>query len=129
MGGKLLIVGDDVILLKHLARLFLREGHDVTTAAAWPQALQHLERVYFDALVVDLELPDGEAMTRLAGLRSSQRHPRIVLMTAPGGWYHEPPARGSGVIYLTRTPLDLEQLIRSVTAQPLLRSGERVAGL
>ncbi len=119
MDRKLLIVGDDVILLKHLGRLFVREGYGVTTAATWPQALQDLKRVYFDALVVDLELPDGEAMTRLAGLGSSQRPARIVLMTATGRWHHEPPARGSGVIYLARTPLDLERLVRSVATKDL----------
>lgn len=116
MGRKLLIVGNDTILLKHLARLFMREGYKVTTATTWPQALQDLERAYFDALVVDLELPDGEAIGRLAGLACSQRPARIVLMTASGTSRHEPSAREIGVIRLTRTPLDLDQLIRSVAA-------------
>ena len=114
MGRKILIVDDEVVLLKHLGRLFAREGYEVTTAATWTQALQHLERGPFDALLLDLKLPDGDGLGLLAGLTGNQRPPRAVLMTALSTPEHEAQARQLDVICLMRKPLDLAHLVHTV---------------
>lgn len=109
----MLIVEDGAVLRKHLARLFAREGYAVTTAGSCAEALAQLERAYFDVLLLDLALPDGDGLDLLAGLR--ERQPRqTLLMTACCTPENERRAGLLNVSGVLRKPLDLPRLISAV---------------
>jgi two-component system nitrogen regulation response regulator NtrX len=109
-----LIVEDDAVLRKHLARLFMREGYVVSTAASRTAALELLAEAAFDILLLDIKLPDGNGLD-LIGELSHDRRPRLaVVMTAFSTDENELHAQRLKVAHLLRKPLDLLQLLDTV---------------
>jgi two-component system, NtrC family, response regulator PilR len=109
-----LIVEDDTVLRKHLARLFVREGYAVSTAANRAAAREHLAAARFDVLLLDLNLPDGDGLDLLAQLSPEQRPGRAVAMSASSTAEHERTAERLNICRLMRKPLDLIQLLDTV---------------
>ena len=116
-----MIVEDDTVLRKHLARLFVREGYTVSTAASRATALEQLTDAPFDVLLLDVKLPDGDGLDLLAELSANRRPGLAVVMSAFSTVEHERHAARLNVCRLVRKPLDLLQLldtIRSAAPQP-----------
>jgi DNA-binding response OmpR family regulator len=111
--GRILIVEDDVVLRKHLARLFTRADYAVTTAGSRAEALDEVGRTTFDALLLDINLPDGDGLDLVAEL-GQHRPGRTLVMTAFATAESEVRARELGVCPLLRKPLDLFQLTDAV---------------
>ena len=114
MGIRILIVEDDTVLRKHLARLFLREGYTVSTAANRAAALEQLAGAPFDVLLLDVKLPDGDGLDLLAELSAERRPGLAVAMSAFSTAEHERHAERLNVCRLVRKPLDLLQLLDTV---------------
>jgi CheY-like chemotaxis protein len=55
--GRVLVADDDAANRRALEQLLLAHGHQVVTAADGVEALEHLSRERFDAVVVDLQMP------------------------------------------------------------------------
>jgi len=73
---KVLIIDDEVSLLKSLIAFFEDEGFDVRGAASGEEGLTILEQEHIDAMIIDLRLPgiDGnETIARAHGLQPSIR--------------------------------------------------------
>ncbi|MFQ5667568.1 MAG: response regulator [Candidatus Binatia bacterium] len=113
---EMLIVEDDAVLRKHLSRLFVREGYQVTTARTRTEALGELARTRFETLLLDVKLPDGDGFELLASLGDARRPCRTVMMTAYSTSENEARAQRLGVGAFLGKPLDLRQLIRVVRA-------------
>jgi DNA-binding response OmpR family regulator len=111
VGWRILIVEDDAVLRKHLARLFLREGYEVYTAEDCTTARRHLTETQFDTLLLDVALPDGSGLDVLAEVAERQRPRRTVVMTAFTAPENEAMARQLQVGCLLRKPLDLMRLV------------------
>jgi CheY-like chemotaxis protein len=111
---RILIVEDDAVLRKHLARLFLREGYAVSTAACRAEATGHLAQAPFDVLLLDLQLPDGNGLDLLANLATDRRPELAVVMSAFCGDDNDLRAQRLNVRRLLRKPLDLVQLLDAV---------------
>ena len=101
------------MLRKHLARLFVREGYEVATAGSRAEALDQLGRGPFEALLLDVMLPDGDGLELLAELGEQQPR-QTVVMTAFSTPENERRAHQLNVCHLLRKPLDLLQLIGAV---------------
>jgi two-component system, NtrC family, response regulator PilR len=114
MAGRLLIVEDEAVLRKHLGRLFEREGYEVVTAGSLAEAIERLAADRFDALLLDIMLPDGDGLDVLAALDPCQRPRRTMVMTAFSTPENEARAHDLSVDRLLRKPLDLPQLVRIV---------------
>ncbi len=114
MAGRVLIVEDDTVLRKHLARLFVREGFVVDTAASLAAAMELLAEAPFDVLLLDIKLPDGDGFDLLAGLSAERRPGLAVVMSAFSTVEHERYAERLQVCRLMRKPLDLLQLLETV---------------
>ena len=122
MPDRILIVEDEAVLCKHLARLFAREGYEVTTASSRADARAELDRAPFEALLLDLMLPDGDGLDLLAEVGAQRRPPQTVVMTAFATPENELRARGLNICRVLRKPLDLLELIGAVR-RAVARSG------
>lgn len=111
VGGRILIVEDDAVLRKHLARLFLREGYEVSTAEDCATARRHLTETRFDTLLLDVALPDGSGLDVLDQVAGRHRPQRTVVMTASTAPENEAWAQRLQVDCLLRKPLDLMRLV------------------
>lgn len=95
-----------------MARYFEGLGLQVTEAGSLGEAHRRLDAADFDAVVLDVGLPDGDGLTLLA--RTNAR--RSVVVTA-----NPDPDRfeGCGVIRYLAKPLDLRELRSAVEAEEL----------
>jgi len=79
---RLLIVEDDAVLRKHLARLFTRHGFEVVHANTCREAAVALRVERFDVLLLDVNLPDGDGLEMVIALDEAARPHHIVVTTA-----------------------------------------------
>lgn len=77
---RLLVVEDFPPLAKGLVRALRQAGHGVQMAATRAEA-RHVEG-WFDAAIVDLELPDGNGIDVASDLRTNGRVDQIIFFTA-----------------------------------------------
>ncbi|MCR5876262.1 response regulator transcription factor [Phenylobacterium sp. J426] len=79
---KILVVEDDAPLSRSLAASFAAAGHEPHTVASGAAALGELEARAFDAMVLDIGLPDIDGFEILARLRRAGSDLPIVVLTA-----------------------------------------------
>jgi len=76
---RVLVVDDDVEILRLIRRVLEIEGFRVTTAETGEAAMQEMEREQFDLLVLDLMLPGVDGITVCKHIRDFSTLPVIVL--------------------------------------------------
>jgi DNA-binding response OmpR family regulator len=111
---RILIVEDEAVLRKHLARLLVRQGYEVTTAGSCAEARLELNRERFGLLLLDITLPDGDGLSLLATLEDGQRPQQTVVMTAFTTPENEHRALNLDICRVLRKPLDLIELVTAV---------------
>jgi DNA-binding NtrC family response regulator len=79
---KLLLVDDDDDLRQDLARLFRKQGHDVTAAVSGEDALDKAAHFRFDVALLDLHLPGISGIDVLAQLKEQQPELEALMLTA-----------------------------------------------
>lgn len=108
---RILVVEDDPDIRDALGELLLDEGYDVVAARCGDEGLRRLHDERFDVVVSDYSLPGrtGTSMVRAAAEDGCLAAP-VILMSA-----HPRPEVDRGM-RLLRKPLDLDELLREVSA-------------
>ena len=112
----MLILEDEKLLTKHLARLFAARGYEVQTVATVASFVTIAREERFEMLLLDLHLPDGSGMDAWAETRAAQAGARAILMTAHGSTELATRARDLGFHAVLSKPLNLSLLLASVDA-------------
>lgn len=124
--ASILIVEDEHALGSALALAVRRLGHLPTLAASGAAALDRIANVNFDAIVLDIGLPDISGLDVMIRLRESGSRIPVLIITAHATLDHAIAARKLGVAdYLTK-PLDLNVFERSISA--IVAKGAVIAG-
>ncbi len=76
---KILVVDDDVHI-RRIVALYLRE-HDVAEAAGAEEALQRIAGGAFDAVIVDVILPQFGGLRLCRKIKQSAAPPRVIVMS------------------------------------------------
>jgi DNA-binding response OmpR family regulator len=82
MAKKILIVEDDLILLKAMSAILQKEGYQVYTAPGGSEALTALQQKHYDLVLLDLVLPrvsGFELLSRIKEAEGSKRTPVIIV--------------------------------------------------
>lgn len=123
--GARVLVADDNPVNQRLAALVLeRMGHRVDTVANGREAVDALERIPYDAVVMDCRMPvmDGYAATREIRRREAgARHVPIVAVTASATREDADRALAAGMDAHLAKPIDrttLEQVLDGVLRRP-----------
>ncbi len=119
MAERLLVVDDEVNLLRAVAAMLRAEGYEVTTARSAREALTHVARSVPDLVVSDIRMPGMDGYQLARSLRDSPRTSLvpIVFLTAKGGTEDRVEGFRTGVdAYLTKPfePEELLAVIRSI---------------
>jgi len=95
MTARLLLIDDDARLTTMVVDYLQANGFDVTTAGSLASGRECLRQGVFDALLLDLMLPDGDGLDLTRELRADARTRRLplLMLTARG----EPPDRIVGL--------------------------------
>ena len=109
----MLILEDERLLTKHLARLFAARGYEVQTVGTVASFVAVARGQRFEMLLLDLHLPDGSGLDAWAAARDGQAGARAILMTAHGSPEVAARARELGIHAVLSKPLNLSLLLAS----------------
>jgi DNA-binding response OmpR family regulator len=131
MSAKLLLIDDDLRLTTMVGDYLRANGYEVDAAGTLAAGRDRLKQGQYDALVLDLMLPDGDGLDLTRELRAEPRFKRLplLMLTARG----EPLDRVLGLElgaddYLAK-PFEARELLARIKAllrraQPVLLSDE-----
>ena len=120
---KLLVVEDNRELIDMIAGHLAAGGFTVDAARTGAEALEHLSSTQYDAMVLDLGLPDMDGMDVLRSVRTRAMLPTLIL-TARDGVSHRIAGLDAGADDYILKPFDLaefEARLRAVLRRPGLR--------
>jgi len=81
MRGSILVVDDELLLLRAFSRVLMRNGHEVAQASDGTEAAALVSKRRFDCAFVDLGLPGAGGLEVLASLRARDPALPVILMT------------------------------------------------
>ncbi|HTZ71302.1 MAG TPA: response regulator transcription factor [Acetobacteraceae bacterium] len=126
---RLLLVEDNPDLNAMIAAHLRGLGYIVDAAASGGAALTHIDSATYDAVVLDLGLPDMDGMEVLGTLRVRSAAPTLIL-TARDAVAHRVAGLNAGADDYIVKPFDLDEFearLRAVLRRPGLREPDRAS--
>ncbi len=108
-GSSLLLLEDDSVFRRRLAAHLQSQGAVVTPVASLKEARAALGKLHFDFALIDLHLPDGEALELLRSGAFSE-NTGVVVMTAFGGVKKAVEAMRLGAGDYLAKPFEMDEL-------------------
>jgi len=109
---RILLVDDEVLLLRTLSNALREDGFDVLSASSAEDAAKQLGGgVAVDVVVLDVKLPGKSGLELLREFRSAGFHGRAVVMTAFDSPESERVCRSLSVDRYLRKPFDLARML------------------
>jgi len=109
LNNSILVVEDDIDLREEVRDYLHGEGHHIVEAGSLREAFEILQRESIHAMVLDVGLPDGNALNALPDLRALINGP-IVMMTAWGQLQQRLQGLNNGADYYLVKPVALTEL-------------------
>ena len=81
----ILIVDDDIAILRVFTKIFQRKGYSVTVAIKGKEAIQKLSINHYDVALVDLVLPDMEGNELFPLIKNSSPKTLTIMLTGKTG--------------------------------------------
>lgn len=122
---RVLVVEDELLLSRQLAKACAEAGYAVDCAADGEQAdlLTFAER--YDAIVLDLGLPKVDGLTLLHRWREAGIFSPVLILTARGSWHEKVQAIDGGADDYVTKPFRIEEVLARIRA--LIRRASGVA--
>lgn len=109
----ILLVDDSPELLKCNSRVLRPEGYTILTAETLKEANIHLEKSTLNAIVLDIDLTDGDGLTFCRSLRSKTEVP-VIFLTAHSDAQTISEGYAAGCCAFLTKPYQLEDLRKAV---------------
>ncbi|MEK5766527.1 Hpt domain-containing protein [Acinetobacter schindleri] len=111
-----MIVDDSVTVRKVTSRLLERQGYDIVTAKDGVDAIEQLENVRPDLMLLDIEMPrmDGFEVTNLVRHHDIHCNLPIIMITSRTGEKHRERAFSLGVTHYMGKPFQEAELLANV---------------
>jgi two-component system, OmpR family, response regulator QseB len=126
---RILVVEDDPVLLDGLKAGLGLLGATVDTVASCTDGLAALRTASFDAVVLDLMLPDGPGLDLLAKIRSAGDRTPVLLLTALDEVSDRIRGLDAGADDYLGKPFDLDELAARVRAIVRRHAGRAISRL
>jgi two-component system KDP operon response regulator KdpE len=110
MPARILIVDDEPSILGTMAPLLRSRGYEVSTAMSSKAALESIERLNPDLIVLDLGLPDMDGVELCRLLRDGRSTP-IIVLSARGAESDKVSALDAGADDYVTKPFGAEELL------------------
>ena len=113
-----MIVDDSVTVRKVTSRLLERQGYDIITAKDGVDAIEQLENVRPDLMLLDIEMPrmDGFEVTNLVRHHEIHKELPIIMITSRTGEKHRERAFSLGVSHYMGKPFQEAELLANIEA-------------
>lgn len=113
---RILIIEDELELVRHISRALGRHGHIITAKHTGPEGLSSAVQEPPDLIVLDLGLPGLDGMAVLSELRRQNSSARVIILTARGEVENRIKGLNAGADDYLAKPFSLEELIARVEA-------------
>lgn len=127
---KILVIEDDPLAMELIRFALLEGGHAVDTAESGEEGLLNARVNKYDAIVLDLLLPDTTGIEIVAELRAEQRHVPVLMLTATTATTKKVEGLDAGADdYLTKPfePEELRARLRALTRRGATVRAEAIA--
>ena len=114
MTEKVLIVDDEKGFLDVLAERMQSRGMEVTTATSAKEALQKLEAETFDAIVLDLMMPEMGGIEALQRIKEKNPDSEVILLTGQPSVSKGVEAMKLGASDFLIKPADINELTEKI---------------
>jgi DNA-binding NtrC family response regulator len=122
----LLVIEDEQVLAKNIAKFFEKSGHLVEVAHDGAVGIQAAERVQPDVVIVDFQLPGMDGLEVIRVLRQYEDPARIIMVTGHASVTLAVDAMKAGSMDLLTKPVTLQSL-KDAVDRALSERGERRA--
>ncbi len=123
---RILVVEDEPTLNAQLAQAIAAAGHTVESAADGVQAHYLGDVEDFDAVVLDLGLPQLDGLSVLRRWRAAGRGMPVLILTARSAWHEKVTGMDAGADDYLAKPFHMEELLARLRAL-LRRRGEHAS--
>jgi signal transduction histidine kinase/ligand-binding sensor domain-containing protein/CheY-like chemotaxis protein len=125
--GLVILLAEDNVVNQRLAlRILEKQGHSVTVVGTGREALAALERASFDAVLMDVQMPEMDGIETTRAIRAREegtgRHTPVIAMTAHAMTGDRDRCLACGMDDYVSKPIQRQDLLRA------LRNAARVAG-
>ncbi len=121
----ILIIDDDVSILRTLAKIFQRKGYFVAVAEKGKEAIEKINSNHFDVALIDLCLPDMEGIELLSKLRETKPKMRKIIITGYPTLQNAVGAVNQGADAYVMKPFDVEKMLKTIKEQLKKQNEER----
>jgi two-component system OmpR family response regulator len=108
---RILVVEDEAILSRQLARAVGEAGYAVDCAADGDQADFLVRTETYDAIILDLGLPRVDGLTLLRGWRDAALMVPVLVLTARGSWHERVKGIDEGADDYVTKPFQMEEVL------------------
>lgn len=109
---KILIVDDELIITRALARALKNEAYDIQIAENGKKGLELIRKTAPDLILLDMMMPEMTGLDVLEKMREEQIDIPVIFMTAYGDFATEKRARELGIsVYLTKPFENIDDLL------------------
>jgi len=114
MSEKILLVDDEKEFIDTLAERMQARGMDVETTTSAKKALELVEKDNFDAVVLDLQMPEMDGLEALKILKEKKPEIQVILLTGHATVEKGIEAMKLGALDLVEKPAELSVLTEKI---------------
>ena len=114
MTEKVLLVDDETDFLSIMSERMKARGMDVSTAASAKEAIQMAGAESFDAIILDLQMPEMDGLEALKALKAINPELQVILLTGHATIEKGVEAMKLGAMDLMEKPADLKTLAEKI---------------
>lgn len=107
---RILLVDDEVELLKIARRLIRGLGYEVDTASSGPEALAKLDASSFDLVMLDMVMEEMDGVETLRRIRDKAPEQPVLILSAYAEASSVAAVRALGVLAYVRKPFNLSEI-------------------
>lgn len=116
---KILLIDDDTLIRRSVARVLIQNGHDVVTAEDGLRGMEQYHRQKFDLIVTDIYMPRQEGIETILTLRREDQATKIIAISGGGNTGNTDAlemARLLGADAIIEKPFRTDQLLAKIDA-------------
>jgi DNA-binding NtrC family response regulator len=114
MAEKVLLIDDEKEFLEVMSERMRARGINVTTCASAREALKKIETTSFDAIILDLKMPEMDGLETLKVVKEKRPETQIILLTGHATVEKGVEAMKLGAMDFVEKPADLETLTKKI---------------
>lgn len=114
MSEKVLLVDDEGEFLEALSQRMTSRGMEVTTTTSAREAIKKVEEGSFDAVILDLMMPEMDGLEVLQTLKQKKPEIQVILLTGHGSVAKGIEAMKLGAMDFLEKPADIKELTEKI---------------